>query len=149
MATAAASCTLGWDLFSKKAVLPTNWLKFELFEIVPTLMHTYSLLLPRRAKKPSRLEMGVLSNMSFAADSGSPFVVSPPPRSWKRGALPLDALLENVSSEAKRLSYFQTSSSFFLTPFSIMQKLEFLAAIGSLERFRSNYGSPVMIHFHC
>lgn len=59
----------------KKPILPTNWLKIGLFEIVPTLMHTYSLLLPRRAKKPSRLEMGVLSNMSFAADSGSPFVV--------------------------------------------------------------------------
>lgn len=31
----------------KKPVLPTNCLKFEPFEIVPTLMHTYSLLLPR------------------------------------------------------------------------------------------------------
>ena len=31
----------------KKPILPTNWLKIGLFEIVPTLMHTYSLLLPR------------------------------------------------------------------------------------------------------
>ena len=43
-----------------------------------TLMPTLFVFL--EAKKPSRLEMGVLSNMSFAADSGSPFVVFSSPK---------------------------------------------------------------------
>ena len=47
-----------------------NGLKFEeMSTLVPTLFVFLE------AKKPSRLEMGVLSNMSFAADSGSPLVV--------------------------------------------------------------------------